>query len=244
MTNIVTRYERDTSAPRLASAARDLVVRVVAPAIVLWAVIVGVGLLIVDVFDALPSENDVNASLQQGRTAAWDAVTRVWSMIGNTEVIIATCVLVVVVLWWRTRQWWLAVVPAIAIWVQASVFVLATAVVGRDRPDVEHLDPAPPTSSYPSGHVGASTALYLTFALLAQRIRRPWLRWVVTAVCLLVPLLVGYARLYRGMHHVTDVLVGYLNGIVCAGLAWGYLRRDGGPTATSDEAERPTQSRA
>jgi membrane-associated phospholipid phosphatase len=27
------------------------------------------------------------------------------------------------------------------------------------------------------------------------------------------------------MHHLTDVLVGFLNGIVCAILAWGYLRR-------------------
>jgi membrane-associated phospholipid phosphatase len=119
----------------------------------------------------------------------------------------------------------LAVVPAIAIAVQATVFVIATAVTGRDRPDVAHLDPAPPTSSYPSGHVGAATALYFTLAAIAQQIRNPVLRWVITVVCLVIPFLVAYARLYRGMHHLSDVGVGFLNGLACALLAWLYLRR-------------------
>ena len=127
--------------------------------------------------------------------------------------------------WWRTKQWWYAVIPAIAIAAQASVFVAATTLTDRKRPTVEHLDPAPPTSSYPSGHMGASTALYLTFALMAQRIETVWLRRLVTVVCAIVPLLVGYARLYRGMHHLVDILVGLVNGVVCALLAWNYLRR-------------------
>ena len=149
----------------------------------------------------------------------------VWSHIGNTEIVIGVCVLAVGLVWWRTRQWWLAVVPAIAIALQATVFVIATAVVGRPRPEVAHLDPAPPTSSYPSGHVGASTALYVSFALLAQRIEHALLRRLVTTACLVVPVLVSWARLYRGMHHLSDILVGAANGLVCALLAWGYLRR-------------------
>ena len=156
---------------------------------------------------------------------AWDDITGVWSHIGNTEIVIGVCALAVAVLWWRTRQWWYAVIPALAISLQASVFVPATEITGRQRPLVEHLDPAPPTSSFPSGHMGASTALYVTFAVIAQRIERVWLRRLVTAVCLVIPLLVGFARVYRGMHHVSDVLVGAINGLVCAALAWLALRR-------------------
>ena len=96
--------------------------------------------------------------------------------------------------------------------------------VGRTRPPVAKLDPAPPTSSYPSGHVGATTALYLAFALLAVRIRRASLRWMATTVCLAIPLLVGFARLYRGMHHVSDVAVAILNGLICALLAYNWYR--------------------
>ena len=221
----VHRYELDSSRPAVGSALRDAAVRVLAPALVLFAAIVGVGFLIMGPLGGLPAENQLSKSVASGRTALMNSVTMVWSHIGNTEIVIGVCVVAVALIWWRTKQWWYAVVPAIAIAVQASVFVAATAIADRPRPSVKHLDPAPPTSSYPSGHMGASTALYLTFALMAQRIRTAWLRRLVTTVCVIVPLLVGYARLYRGMHHLLDILVGLVNGIVCALLAWNYLRR-------------------
>jgi undecaprenyl-diphosphatase len=223
----LTRYTDDTSRPRVGEAARDLLVRVLLPAVVLWGLIVGVGKLIEGPLGGLQGESAVNKTLQGGRTPLWDNVTMVWSHIGNTEIVIGVCVVMVGLIWYLTKQWWVAVIPAIAIAVQATVFVLATAVTGRDRPEVEHLDPAPPTSSYPSGHVGASTALYFTLAAVCQRIENPVLRRVLTVICLVIPFLVAYARLYRGMHHVSDVVVGFLNGLTCAILAWLYLRRQG-----------------
>lgn len=221
----LTRYTDDPSTPRVGSALRDLMLRAAAPAVVLWAAIVGLGLLIRGPFGGLRSEETISKDAQETRTPTWDTVTMLWSHIGNTEIVIGVCVLAVGLLWWRTRQWWVAVVPAIAISLQATVFVIATAVVARPRPQVAHLDPAPPTSSYPSGHVGASTALYVSFALLAQRLERPWLRRLITTICLVIPVLVAWARLYRGMHHLSDILVGAANGVVCALLAWAYLRR-------------------
>ena len=112
-------------------------------------------------------------------------MTAVLSAIGTTEFIIGACVLFVALFWWRTKQWWLAIVPPQAIAVQAIVFMTAALVVGRERPDVEKLDDSPPTSSYPSGHTGASTAFYVVLAMLAQRIGNRVLRVVVTVVCLL-----------------------------------------------------------
>ncbi|GIG23243.1 hypothetical protein Cch01nite_39670 [Cellulomonas chitinilytica] len=222
----VHRYELDTSAPTFGSACRDLARRALLPAVVWWLVMVGIGLLIVGPLDDLPSETAVNRWFEAQRTAGLTSLTSVLSNIGQTQFIIGACVLVVALFWWRTRQWWLAVVPAIAIGLQSILFLTSSLLVGRERPDVELLDDSPPTTAFPSGHTSASTAFYVAVALLAQRIARPWLRWAVTVVCLLVPLLVGSARLYRGMHHLTDVLVGMANGLVCAFLAWRYLRRD------------------
>ena len=115
--------------------------------------------------------------------------------------------------------------------------------VGRERPDVEKLDDSPPTSSFPSGHTGASTAFYVVLAMMAQRIQNRALRIVVTVVCLLVPFCVGTARLYRGMHSLSDVIVGFLNGLVCAFLAWNYLRRDTSGAASGNGAEARSLSR-
>jgi undecaprenyl-diphosphatase len=205
--------------------ARAFVTRAIAPGVGVWLAILGVGALLTGPFRGLSRDEEaVNRALADERNPTWNTITMLWSHIGNTEYVIGVCVLVTAVLLWRTRDWRWSVVPAIAISLQATIFVIATAIIGRPRPTVEHLDPAPPTSSYPSGHVGASTALYLVLALMAGRIARPWLRWLTTVVSLLLPLLVAYARLYRGMHHVTDVAVGLLNGIGCALLAYGWWR--------------------
>jgi membrane-associated phospholipid phosphatase len=207
-------------------AVHGLLLRAIAPGIALWLAIIAVGKLLTGPLVGWNhSESALNRSLQGTRNRTWDSVTSAWSQVGNTEIIIAVCVVAVALVWWRTRRWWFAVIPAIAISLQASIFVAATLVTGRPRPDVPHLDPAPPTSSYPSGHVGATTALYASFVIMATTIRRSWLRRTVIGVSSVLPVLVAYARLYRGMHHLSDVVIGAVNGLLCAALAAGALVR-------------------
>jgi PAP2 superfamily len=64
----------------------------------------------------------------------------------------------------------------------------------------------------------------------------------VVSVCVAVPFLVASARLYRGMHHVSDVLVAILNGLVAALLAWGWLRRDEGRDERRSEGRSESRS--
>lgn len=223
---------RDTTPPTLRQALSDLVHRAFVPVLAVWVVVVAVGLLIVGPLNDLPGEKVVNEVLQDHRTPLLDSLTYAWSAMGDTMPMTAACVVIGAFIWWRTRQWWIAVIPGIALALEAFVFLTSSLIVGRGRPDVEHLDDSPPTSGYPSGHVGASMAFYVAVAFLVQRIRQPVLRWVLTVACLAMPFLIAFSRLYRGMHHATDVAVGALEGLACAFLAWGYLRRD--PAATSD----------
>ncbi|EGB14066.1 phosphoesterase PA-phosphatase related protein [Pseudodesulfovibrio mercurii] len=66
-------------------------------------------------------------------------------------------------------------------------------------------------TSYPSGHAANTMTLALLAVLLWPKLRL----WP-----LLVPLVTGYSRLYLGKHYPTDVLAGWLWGVVVAGLVW------------------------
>lgn len=222
----IDRWNNDVSAPSRRDAWRDLGRRVALPALVWWLVVVGIGLLLGGPLSRIDAREDgVVAWFVERRTATLDTLTRIWGEVGNTETVIGVAVIVCVLVWWRTRRWWYAVVPALTVAIQSAVFLPATTIVGRERPDVEKLDAAPPTSSFPSGHTGAATALYVSLALMCQQIRHTGLRVTLTVILLAQPLLVAFARLYRGMHHPTDVVVGILNGLVCVVLGWNWLRR-------------------
>ena len=188
--------------------------------------LVGIGLLITGPLDAIDkAEDKVTDAFNRNRTDFWDPISWVFSRFGNTEIVIGVCVIAVAVIWWRTREWRWAVVPLIAISLQATIFLFTTMAVGRQRPPALPMDSSPPTSSYPSGHTGASTALYFSLLLMAAaRIERHWLRRLLMTLCAVIPFLVGIARLYRGAHHISDVLAGMLNGVVCAVLAYQWYR--------------------
>ena len=221
------RYQADTTNPGVKSALGDMVKRAWLPGLA-WGVLMTLGglLLMGPLRSFTDNEDSVNKSIEAMRTPAQSELWHWVSLIGNTENVIGATVIAALLIWWRTRQWWVAVIAPLALSMQALFMVVANAIVARPRPDVERLDdPAPPTSSYPSGHVGAPTTLYITFLILAQRITQPALGGAVTDEFAPNPVAVMYARVYRGMHHVTDVVVGLLNGLICVWLAWHFLRR-------------------
>lgn len=187
---------------------------------VLMALMTGLGLLVTKVFDgALAGEDGVDRSLAAHRTAPLTAVSGFWSLVGSTGVVIGVMVVVAVVFRLVFRRWRESVFLVLAVTAQALVFFVTTLLISRQRPGVPHLDASPPTSSFPSGHTGASTALYVGIAVVvAWHLRGRGLRWAA-GLLVLVPLCVALSRLYRGMHHPSDVVGALLNGSLCVLLA-------------------------
>jgi len=189
----------------------------------LLALVAGLGLLVTRVLEntyPLSDEDAVDRSLEAARTPAATAVSGFFSLIGSTGVIITVMVVVAVVFRLVFHRWRESVCLVLAVSAQSLVFLLVTLLVSRDRPDVVRLDDSPPTSSFPSGHTGAATALYVGIAVvLAWHTRHTWARRSVITALVLVPLGVAVARLYRGMHHPSDVVVAFMNGSACVAIS-------------------------
>ena len=112
------------------------------------------------------------------------------------------------------RRWREPLLVAVALTGEVIIFLLVTLLVDRPRPPVRHLDQAPPTSSFPSGHTAAAIVMYGALAVLAsERARSAAVKGLFIALAVAVPVLVGLARLYRGMHFTSDVLGGALLGV-------------------------------
>lgn len=176
----------------------------------------------------ISAEDGVNRTLAAHRSHVLNNVSGFFSTLANTPLAIAVSGVAFVVIRLLTHRWRPAVFVAVALVCEVSVFLLTTLVIDRSRPAVGHLDAAPPTSSFPSGHVAAAVALYGAVALVARRRGAPWAVWLV----LVIPCAVGFARLYRGMHHPSDVLAGAVLGALCLVLAYRFVLRQPGTAAT------------
>jgi membrane-associated phospholipid phosphatase len=61
--------------------------------------------------------------------------------------------------------------------------------------------------SFPSGHVGASTAFFSVLFFARRRIG---------LVCFAIPILIGFSRMYIGAHYLSDVVCAAVLGFLCA----------------------------
>ena len=176
-----------------------------------------VGLLLTETFapNAITDlDQDVAEALVDGRTperndwadwAAFPAET-------VTKVVVSTLLVVALLVLWR--RWHEPLLIAVSLIFEASAFIIVTHLVGRERPDVPRLLDSPVTSSYPSGHVAAATVYLALAVVVAWNTRSKWLPVLLAILLGGVVVGVSWARMYQGMHNLSDVVAGVILGLV------------------------------
>lgn len=156
---------------------------------------------------------DVSAShwVQARRNAGLTDVANGASASMNTLAAIVTGAAVMALL--RRSGWRTALAVPVAMSLELLVFLTVNLAVARPRPAIPHVGSTPTTHSFPSGHAAVAVVIWVGGALLLTRhAARAIRRSAAVTVATVPPLLVGLARLYRGMHHLSDVVAGWLLG--------------------------------
>jgi undecaprenyl-diphosphatase len=184
------------------------------------------------------------------RTPALDDLSWWLSKAGDTHAVLAVSLVVCPLIVATLHRWRPALFVALALVGEVTLFLASAKAVGRPRPDVPHLDGTLPTSSFPSGHIAATICLYTAIAIVVMPRTDRWWRWLTVVAAVAMPMAVGLSRMYRGMHHPTDVVGAILLAALWLGLLWWVMRPDArdtderGPDATAVNAAEPASASA
>ena len=205
--------------------------------VVMTAVLVAVGLLLTKVLLDGPVgrwDQVLDRWFFVNREATFDAITEWGSRLGETAAVVGVAAVAVVMMAiGRHRAHFAFLVGALVI--EVTTFVTTSFVIDRERPTVPQLDSGPPTSSFPSGHVAASIVLYVGLALIiTSLVRSRFVRASAWIVAIALPIFVALSRLYRGMHHPTDMIGSVIGALGCLAFAF-FATRTGVAVAEANE---------
>lgn len=205
----------------------------------------GIGLLVTHQLGALTRwDDDVVRSFAEHRTSALNDWTSYATKVADTfGILIVLVAATIVLLVFRHR--WEALFLVIALCLELATFLTVNTVVDRPRPAGPRLGSLPSTSSFPSGHTAAMIALYGGLAVVVNaELRARIVRVVVWVVALLAATAIGLARVYRGMHHPSDVVAGALLGFAVLAVAFVAVRAGQHAAAERQRLHAPLPARS
>ncbi|HET8653478.1 MAG TPA: phosphatase PAP2 family protein, partial [Gaiellaceae bacterium] len=156
--------------------------------------------------------------LHENATPGWTRFFENVTLIGNFPVLLGVTVAGAVLLW---RRRWIADMQLLLLAFVGAEIITVGLKLGfqRERPFFPDPLSSESTYSFPSGHASVSLAVYGTLGYILARhaaTRRAQVAALAGAAVLV--LLIGFSRLYLGVHFLSDVIAGY-----SIGLAWVSL---------------------
>jgi membrane-associated phospholipid phosphatase len=160
-------------------------------------------------------DDSVRDFLMQHQTAAMRNFMRYVSLFGDWPTHAAAGLVLLGLAWRRGSEEWTRILLAmlLAMMLAGVAGTVTKRTVPRARPSVQTDTRwgGPRFSSkyhsFPSGHVGASTAFFAVLLIARRR---------VGLACLPIPILIGFSRMYIGAHYLSDVVCAAILGTLCA----------------------------
>ena len=142
------------------------------------------------------------------------AIMQFFTTVGSVTILSSLVVLALVIFWMCKCK---RDVTMLTVTMAGATVLNAALKLGfhRPRPEPYFGIAAPHSFSYPSGHALFSFAFFLTMAaLVTAHLHTKWgsaLLWVAAAT---IVALIGFSRIYLGVHYPSDVIAGYLTAFI------------------------------
>lgn len=146
------------------------------------------------------------------RTSALTKIFLWITLLGDVKIIIIFVVITILFFWFK--HWRFYIAPLILSIIGSELFVfLGKLFFHRNRPEFavyqEH------SFSFPSGHATIAVVFYgFLIYLFLFNIKRLSYKISIFLIGLFFILIIGFSRLYLGVHYLSDVLAGYLLGVL------------------------------
>jgi undecaprenyl-diphosphatase len=189
----------------------------VAIAIAWLAVLVAAGLLLTGPLAGgaiVRTDVAIERWLADHRNPTLDVLAEAGTWFAETFVVPVVLLGAIVVAWRKSTNVAAPVFLAVAVGGEKLMYLVASLLVGRDRPPVPTVGTTYATSSFPSGHVASTITLYGGIALVVTARRSRAARRVALLLVGLVAVTVGSCRMYTGFHYLSDCVAGALTGVV------------------------------
>lgn len=190
--------------------------------VVVTGLIIGIGALLVHVLlhGSLGSwDEDVVRSFAGDRTGPLTDASWVGSGLAETLTVVTVGLILTGFLLLK-RAWPAVGLVVLSLVLEITAYLAVTNVVHRQRPFVQQLEVRREGASFPSGHTAAAVVLYFLIAVVVTMyVSNALARRIAWAAVVVVPIIVAFCRIYRGMHHPTDAVAGVLMGAGCVAVA-------------------------
>jgi undecaprenyl-diphosphatase len=131
--------------------------------------------------------------------------------LGSIYLVFMVAIIVGAILFIR-KNWWRLLALFLAVAIGQAVLNILKVAFQKPRPETEMFVFS---YSFPSGHVFSATVIYGFCIYLAFRfIRNATAKWIVSTFLAFLILLIGFSRIYLGVHWLSDTLAGYVTGFV------------------------------
>jgi undecaprenyl-diphosphatase len=165
----------------------------------------------------------VRSSVHQHSTPGLTRLMQAFSFLGSVGAVSSLCLVILAALLYLRRRRMAALLGITMIGMVALDEALKLS-FHRPRP-VAFFGPTPSSYSFPSGHAFGALCFYgVLAAILAPRVHGRIAKWAIWSAAVFLIAMIGFSRIYLGVHYPSDVIAGYAAGAVWVA-AIGFLDR-------------------